>query len=327
MSHRTFTALGTGSQVPTRKRNHNGYFLRWDDRGLMFDPGEGTQRQMAYYGLAASDIHIILITHLHGDHCLGLAGILQRLSLDRVAHPVDLIYPASGKKYIDNLKDASIYYNTVTLREHPVTEDGQVLIDERFAIAAHALDHPVDCYGYRVREPDGVTMSTEALNERGIRGAQVGRLKQQGYLDTPSGRVMLADVSRHRQGMCFGFLMDTRLCGGAALIAAQADLLVSESTYLAGETAEAQAHGHMTAAQAAQVARDAGVRQLALTHFSQRYQNMGDFVAEAQSIHDKVVVLEDGATVPIPRLDETPLGPALLKGPRIVLGGDEPAPD
>jgi len=319
-------ALGTGSQVPTRKRNHNGYFLRWDDRGLIFDPGEGTQRQMAYYGLAASDIHIILITHLHGDHCLGLAGLLQRISLDRVAHPVDLIYPASGRQYIDNLKNASIYYNTVTLREHAVAGDGVVFEDERFAIHAHALDHPVDCYGYRVREPDGVSMSNEALEARGLRGADVGRLKRQGFIDTPAGRVELDQVSSVRRGMAFGFLMDTRLCPGAALIAREADLLVSESTYLSDETAEAQAHGHMTAAQAAQVARDAGVRQLALTHFSQRYQSLDGFVDEARAIHEAVVVLEDGAVVPLPRADEATLAPQVLKGPRIVLGYDSDAP-
>jgi len=319
-------ALGTGSQLPTRKRNHNGYFLRWDDRGLMFDPGEGTQRQMAFYGLAASDIHLILITHLHGDHCLGLAGLLQRLSLDRVSHPVDLIYPASGKRYIDNLKDASIYYNTVTLREHPVSADGVILEDERFTVHAHALDHPVDCYGYRVREPDGVSMDREALAARGVRGADVGRLKQHGFLDTPAGRVELSEVSSARRGMAFGFLMDTRVCPGAALIAHQADLLVSESTYMAGESAEALAHGHMTAAQAAQVARDAGVRQLALTHFSQRYQGLDGFVEEARVIHEAVVALEDGAAVPLPRADEAPLAPQVLKGPRIVLGYDGDTP-
>lgn len=317
MSHRRFTALGTGSQVPTRKRNHNGYFLHWDDRGLMFDPGEGTQRQMAYFGVAASDIHIVLITHLHGDHCLGLAGLLQRMSLDRVPHVVHLIYPASGKQYIDNLKDASIYYKTTRLQEHPVSADGVVLTDERFTIEAYALDHPVDCFGYRVREPDSVSMDAAALAARGIRGPDVGRLKAAGHLDTPGGRVTLEEVSSPRRGMVFGFLMDTRLCDNALRIAGGADLLVSESTYLSSESAEAQNHGHMTAAQAAQVAVDAGVRQLALTHFSQRYQDMQAFVTEAAAIHPATVVLEDGAAVPLPRVDEQPLDAQLLKGPAI----------
>ena len=86
MSVRELVVLGTSSQVPTRLRNHNGYFLRWDAEGILFDPGEGTQRQMAHAGVAATDLTRMCITHFHGDHCLGVPGVVQRLSLDRVAH-------------------------------------------------------------------------------------------------------------------------------------------------------------------------------------------------------------------------------------------------
>ena len=104
-SSRVFIALGTSSQVPTRERNHNGYFLRWDGFGLLFDPGDGTQRQMIFANVSASSITHILITHFHGDHCLGLAGIVQRLSLDRVQHRVHIFYPATGQTYFDNLRN------------------------------------------------------------------------------------------------------------------------------------------------------------------------------------------------------------------------------
>ena len=96
MSNRELVVLGTASQAPTRSRNHNGYFLRWDDEGLLFDPGEGTQRQMLFAGVTASQITRICITHFHGDHCLGLPGVLARMSLDRVPHPVEVCYPAGS---------------------------------------------------------------------------------------------------------------------------------------------------------------------------------------------------------------------------------------
>jgi ribonuclease Z len=301
MSIRRITALGTSSQVPTRKRNHNGYFLHWDNRGLLFDPGEGTQRQMIFFGVAASDIHLILITHLHGDHCLGLPGILQRLSLDRVQHTVDLIYPASGKPYIENLKNASIYHNTLILREHPVTQGGLVWRDSRFDIEAYALDHAVECYGYRVKESDSISMRTDVLARYGIVGPEVGRLKREGFLDVSGGRLTLDEASDAKPGMVFGFVMDTRLCGGAYEAAAQADLLVCESTYLSSESEEAAAHGHLTAAQAATIAAGANVHTLALTHFSQRYQSLEGFVDEARPIHSNVIALEDGAAVTLSR--------------------------
>ena len=87
LSVRELVVLGTASQVPTRHRNHNGYLLRWDGEGLLFDPGEGTQRQMLRAGVAAHDLNRICVTHFHGDHSLGLAGVIQRINLDRVPHP------------------------------------------------------------------------------------------------------------------------------------------------------------------------------------------------------------------------------------------------
>src|ERR1700751_2454421 len=93
---RELVVLGTASQAPTRLRNHNGYFLRWDTEGLLFDPGEGTQRQMLFAGVTASQVPRLCVTHFHGDHCLGVPGVLQRMSLDRVAHAVDADYPGEN---------------------------------------------------------------------------------------------------------------------------------------------------------------------------------------------------------------------------------------
>ena len=107
---RELIVLGTAGQVPTRGRNLNGYLLRWDEEVLLFDPGEGTQRQMTLAGTPASHLTRILITHFHGDHCLGLPGVVQRIALDAVTHPVSIYYPASGHEYLERLLKASIYY-------------------------------------------------------------------------------------------------------------------------------------------------------------------------------------------------------------------------
>ena len=93
MSNRELVVLGTASQAPTRSRNHNGYFLRWESEGILFDPGEGTQRQMLLAGITTSQVHRICVTHFHGDHSLGLPGVIQRISLDRVAHEVHAYFP------------------------------------------------------------------------------------------------------------------------------------------------------------------------------------------------------------------------------------------
>src|SRR6516164_5969207 len=120
MSAREVICLGTASQVPTRCRNHNSLFLQWDDLGILFDPGGGTQRQMLLAGVSASQITHIAVTHFHGDHCLGLAGVVQRLSLDRVPHPVEVVYPKSGQVFFERLRHASAFYETATLVPRPL---------------------------------------------------------------------------------------------------------------------------------------------------------------------------------------------------------------
>lgn len=119
---RELVVLGTSSQVPTRTRNHNGYVLYWDDQAILFDPGEGTQRQMIRAGVAASDLTRIALTHLHGDHSLGLAGVVQRISLDGVPHTVPISFPASGEPWVRNLCDATAFFHRERLALQPLSE-------------------------------------------------------------------------------------------------------------------------------------------------------------------------------------------------------------
>jgi ribonuclease Z len=302
MSAREFVVLGTASQAPTRHRNHNGYLLRWDAEGLLFDPGEGTQRQLLLAGVASSTITRVCITHFHGDHCLGLPGVLQRLSLDQVPNPVDVWYPASGQEFYDRLRRCALYNDTVDVRPHPVHEDGAVDPGpEPFALLAGRLDHRADTFGYRLVEPDGRRMLPDRLEDAGITGPDVGRLQREGSLATADGRVVtLEAMSEHRPGQVFAFVMDTRLCDGAVALAEGADLLVCESTFLECDADLAAAYGHLTAAQAARLAVAAGARRLVLTHFSQRYPDDAAFAAEAGEIFPDVVVVRDLDRVPVP---------------------------
>jgi len=302
MSARELVVLGTASQAPTRSRNHNGYLLRWDAEGVLFDPGEGTQRQLLLAGTASSAITRICVTHFHGDHCLGLPGVLQRLSLDRVAHPVDVWYPAGGQEFFDRLRRCALYDDTVDVRPHPVPDGG--VVDpgpEPFALVGARLDHRTETLGWRVVEPDGRRMLPDRLEAAGITGPDVGRLQREGGLVTADGReVTLEAMSEPRRGQVFAFVMDTRFCAAALALADGADLVVCESTFLECDADLAAAYGHLTAAQAARVAAEAGARQLVLTHFSQRYPDDAAFAAEAGEIFPDVVVARDLDRVPVP---------------------------
>ena len=304
MSGRELVVLGTASQAPTRTRNHNGYLLRWDGEGLLFDPGEGTQRQMLLAGVRASEIARICITHFHGDHCLGLPGVLQRLSLDQVGRVIEAYYPAEGREYFGRLRRAAIFHDLSTLREQPVSRDGTVAQTPMFRLEARRLSHRVPAVGYRLIEPDGRRMRPERLAARGIAGPDVGVLQRQGWLDVDGQRLTVEEMSEPRPGQRFAFIMDTRLCDAAFALADRADMVVCESTFLAEDAALAPDYGHLTAAEAGRIAAEAGARLLVLTHFSQRYahQEPRRFADEAATAFGgEIVVAADFNRIPVPR--------------------------
>jgi len=298
---RELVVLGTASQAPTRTRNHNGYFLRWDAEGFLFDPGEGTQRQMLRAGVPSSAITRLCLSHFHGDHVLGVPGVVQRLSLDKVPHPVVAHYPASGQVFFDRLRHASVFHEVAEIRECPLTDDGPVAEGSFGTLEVRRLDHLVESFGYRLVEPDGRRMLPEELARAGVAGPDVGRLQREGTLVVDGRTVRLEDVSVPRRGQRFAFVMDTRLCDGVHALADGADLLVIESTFLTGDAALAQRYGHLTAAQAGAVAESAGVRRLVLTHFSQRYLEPERFRDEAASAFGgEVVVAADLDRIAVP---------------------------
>ena len=229
---RELVVLGTASQVPTRYRNHNGYLLRWDDEGLLFDPGEGTQRQMVLAGVAASAVNRLCLTHFHGDHCLGVPGIIQRASLDRVGHPITAHFPASGAEYFARLRHASIFYDTVDVREQPIEAGGTVAVGAFGVLEARALEHSTEVFGYRLVEPDGRRFIPELLSRFGISGPEVGELDRTGAIRVGDRVIEVEQVSEVRAGQRFAFVMDTRLCDGVYELADGADLLVIEATFL-----------------------------------------------------------------------------------------------
>jgi ribonuclease Z len=294
---RELVALGTASQVPTRHRNHNGYLLRWDDEVILFDPGEGTQRQMLLAGAAVSPIRRICITHFHGDHSLGLPGVLQRISLDRVAHPVTIHYPAAGQDFYDRLRHATSYWDNAEIVPAPVGGAAYAAATSVGRLTALPLWHSMPTYGYRLVEPDSRRMIPERLAEHGIAGPAVGELQRTGRL----GDVTLAEVSAPRPGQSFAFVMDTGLCDNVFALAEGVDLLIIESTFLAEDAELAAMVGHLTAGQAAAVARESGVRTLVLTHFSQRYVEPGRFLDEARAeFAGEIVLAEDLMRIPVP---------------------------
>lgn len=301
MSVRDLIILGCSSQQPTRLRNHGAYLLRWNEEGFLFDPGEGTQRQFIFADISPTTVTRIFVSHFHGDHCLGLGSMLMRLNLDKITHPIHCYYPASGKTYFDRLRYGTLYHEHIQVIEHPVSKPGLVHQDQNFTIEAYFLDHGVDNLGWRIKEKEKIKFDKEKLSKFGIKGPLVKELEEKGQLEVGGKKVYLGDVSWVREGDIFAIVIDTRVCQGALTVAKDAKLLLSESTYLEEHASLAEEYAHMTAKQAATLAKKANVGQLILTHFSARYRDLDLFLKEAREVFPHTEVADDFKVFQFPR--------------------------
>lgn len=301
MTVRDLTILGCASQQPTRMRNHGAYLVRWNGEGFLFDPGEGTQRQFIFANIAPTCVTRIFVSHFHGDHCLGLGSMLMRLNLDKVQHPIHCYYPASGKVYFDRLRFCSIYHEVIKVIEHPVEKSGLVE-DGDFRIEAEFLEHGgIDNIGWRITESDTRKFDKAKLTNLGVVGPLVRELEKNKKIQVDGRLVTLDDVSQIRKGDVLTVAIDSVPCPEIKKLARGAKLFLCESTYLDKHKDLAKDHHHMTAKQAAEIARDAGVSQLILTHFSARYQDLSEFEQEARSIFPNTLIADDLKQFPFPK--------------------------
>ncbi len=293
MTVKDLVILGTSSQQPTRFRNHGAYLFRWNNEGLLFDPGEGTQRQFIFAEVAPTAVTRIFVSHFHGDHCLGLGSMLMRLNLDKVMHPIHCYYPASGKKYFDRLRHATIYHENITVIEHPVEGNGIVHCDDNFTIEAKFLDHGIENVGWRITEKDKRRFIRDKLKLYGVHGPLVKELEAKGSLIINGQTVHLDDVSFIQPGESIAVVIDTRPTQHALELAYKAKLLLCESTYLSTDGDLAVKHKHMTALEAGELAKTAMAEKLILTHFSARHIDEKVFETEAKQVFENSFAAKD----------------------------------
>jgi ribonuclease Z len=302
VTSRELVVLGTASQSPTRERNHNGYLLRWDGEGILFDPGEGTQRQFRFSDVTAAATTRICISHFHGDHCLGLPGMILRLALDEGHLPVPVHYPAGGEQYFRNLCLATAGQEDAEVVALPVQGAGVIHVARDFTIRSAPLRHRVATVGYRIDEPDGRHFLSDRLEARGIDGPAVGRLRDAGTIDVDGRTITVDEVSEVRPGQSFAYVLDTAWCDGALELADGVDMLLCEATFRSQDEHLAERYGHLTARQAGRLAAEAGVGLLVLTHFSPRYGDERAFADEAALDFDgEIVLASDLDRIPMPR--------------------------
>ena len=288
--------LGTSGMVPTKDRNVQSIYMEYNGDGILLDCGEGTQRQITLAKLNAQKIKTILISHWHGDHVSGLVGLIQTLgNFAADGKKVRLFGPIGTKKYLGHLLDSCIFENKLIL---DVVELNPKNLEtfyetEDYLLQSASLDHSVPCIGYRFVRKEKRKMNVKKLDSLGIKGPSIGLL-QSGKNVEFNGSIISADeVSKIVPAKQIAFIFDTQLTDNCVALAQDAELLVSEAVYTSEHENKASEYKHLTARQVAQIASQAGVKKLILTHFSQRYKDITRIQEEAKTFFPNTLLAED----------------------------------
>lgn len=285
--------LGTACMAPTKERSHPAVLLSYGAENLLFDCGEGTQRQLKIAGIKPARITKLLISHWHGDHILGIPGLMSTMGAEQHSGVLDIYGPKGTKEYISLMVHSFVSKDLIEFRVHEVL-DGKIFENEDFALYAAPLKHSAPCIGYSFVEKEKRKMNLSACKKLNVTpGPLMGKL-QAGQSITLNGRkITPEEATTLVPGKKIVYLTDTRPCNNALKLAEKADLLITDATYKNDQQDKAESHFHLTTQEATQIANEAGVKKLVLTHISQRYKNAKELEQEARQYFDDTLAAVD----------------------------------
>ena len=289
------TFLGTSSMIPTKERNHPSILISHEQENILIDCGEGTQRQLKIASINPCKITKILITHLHNDHILGLPGLLQTLQTQNYSKTLEIYGPSKTSKFIKEIKNLfKIQLPTKTIEiKKPL-----FLETKNLQFKALKMKHNSTCLAYSITEKDKRKINLNYTKKFGLtKHPLLGEL-QKGKKITYKGKKITPEKATHLiKGKRITIIYDTVKNPNTIKISKDADLLIAESTYTSSLQDKAKEYLHLTAEQAAEIAKKANAKQLILTHFSQRYKSSSIFLKEAKQIFKNTRLAKDFMTV------------------------------
>jgi ribonuclease Z len=274
--------------VPTKERNHSSILISYGSEGILMDCGEGTQRQLKIAGVKPTNITKILISHWHGDHVLGLPGLIQTLGASEYNKTLEIYGPKGTKKYFEHMFNAFLFDRKLELKITEI-EKGVFFKCKEFILETLPLEHGIKSLGFNFIENDRRRIKIPFVEKLGIpQGPLLGQLQNNKQVKWKGKIVSPKDATYIVKGKKITYVADTLYCKNSVELAKNADLLISEASYTSKLEDKAITYKHMTAKQAAEIANRANVKKLILTHFSQRYKTTEELEEDAKDVFDNV---------------------------------------
>jgi ribonuclease Z len=297
--------LGTSSTVPTITRNHSAIHLKYKNEDLLIDCGEGTQRQIRKAKLNPCKLTRLLITHLHGDHTLGIPGLFQTLNLNGYKKTLQIYGPKGTKQFIKNIFKTFIATKTISIKtEVKEITRGKVFDTKDFEISSLPLEHGTPTLGYIFQEKDRVRIDKKKLKKLKLSvedKPKLQKLTQKKNIKINKKTINYKTLTYPESGRKVSIVLDTKLIPNVKKLAKDADIAIIESTFLDKyDMAKDGYYKHLTAEQAAKAAKAANVKKLYLTHLSQRYEHKANLLLkQAKKFFPDVEVARDFQVVEI----------------------------
>jgi ribonuclease Z len=291
-------ALGTSGSTPTKERNLPSFAIIYEGDILLFDCGEGTQMQMLKFGINPVKVKAIFLSHTHGDHVIGVAGLVRTMSMAGRQDPLLIFVPRGYEGTVNNL----LVFDKALLR-FPIVikgvKKGKVYEAKSYAVYAFRLNHTIPTYGYVFKENDRLHFVAEKAKRLGIKGPMFSELQRKKRLKVGGRMVRLEEVSWVEPGKKVVYATDTRPSKETIKAAMNADLLIHEAAYASSEKKLARERKHSTAEEAASIAKQAKAKMLVLTHISARHREASVLEKEARKVFKNARIAYDGMKIHI----------------------------
>jgi ribonuclease Z len=292
------TFLGTSGSAPTKERNLPSVALEYEGNLFLFDCGEGTQRQVLKYSINLSRTKAIFLSHIHGDHSIGIAGVIRTLALNRRTAPLQIFVPKGEEQAIRALLEFDRVMLSYRIDVKPI-KTGIIYEGSGFKVSAFRLEHSISAYGFVFKEDDKLHFIKEKAQQAGLKGAMFSKLTKSGSMTIDGTKVRLKDITTSEPGKKVVYATDTRPTKEIIAASRNADLLIYESTYADAEDRLAVERKHSTAKDGALVAKKSKAKRLILTHISARYKNPSILLKEARREFEGAELAKDGLAVSI----------------------------